>query len=79
MMIELKNKYGIIYRDRPQNLDDGIKIWNSSVFATKKSRNKDSYLIHWFDQSWKIDGGIFMKMKILYKKVFVFHIQEIII
>lgn len=72
MMIELKNRYGIIYRDKDQKLDDDIKIWNSTVFATKKSRTKNSYLIHWFDQSWKTDGGIFMKMKIYIKKYLYF-------
>lgn len=72
MMIELKNKYGIKYIDKTQKLDDDIKICDSSIFATKKSRNKSSYLIHWFDQSWRIDGGIFIKMKIYIKKYLYF-------
>lgn len=53
MMVALRDKYEISYRDKTQILSDSIKIYQSSVFATRKSRNKDSYIIHWFDQSWR--------------------------
>lgn len=72
MMMALRDKYGAVYRDKTQILPDGIKIYCSSVFATRKSRNDDSYLIHWFDQSWKSDCGISMRIKKYIKKYLYF-------
>lgn len=52
MMLKLKEHYGIKYREETQSLRDGITIYNSTVFASKNSKTKDSVLIHWFNQSW---------------------------
>ena len=49
----LHKDYGLKFLDKTQRLKDGILIYDSSVYATKKTKNKDSYLIHWFDQTWK--------------------------
>lgn len=52
LMAELTG-YGAIYRDENQYLKDiDLMLYNSSVFATRKSKNRESYLVHWFDQSW---------------------------
>lgn len=72
MMMALRDKYGIIYRDTTQVLPDNIKIYVSSVFATRKSRNKDSYMIHWFDQSWRENDLISMRLKKFIKKYLYF-------
>lgn len=72
MMMALRDKYGMIYRDKTQVLSDDIKIYCSSVLATRKSRNKDSYLIHWFDQSWRDGNSISMKLKKMIKKYLYF-------
>ena len=67
-MVALRKGWGMVYRDHTQLLPDGIKIYDSSVFATRKSRNKDSNLIHWFDQSWRSNGGLALRLKKLVKK-----------
>lgn len=77
MMQILKNKYNIIYRDVTQHLNDDIKIYDSSVFATRKSKNNNSYLIHWFDQSWRTDCGFSMKLKKFVKKHMFFIFRKI--
>lgn len=63
--------YGIKYRDETQYLVPSITIYKSSVFATRKSKDKQSYLIHWFDQSW-IEGDYKKKIKKFIKKYFYF-------
>ena len=65
MMVLLQKKYGIKYRDTTQYLDDDIKIYDSSYFATRKSKCKESYVIHWFDQSWRNNLGFIFVVKIL--------------
>ena len=72
MMVALRDKYEISYRDKTQILSDSIKIYQSSVFATRKSRNKDSYIIHWFDQSWRENNSISMILKKFIKKYLYF-------
>ena len=62
MMIEL-SKFGAIYRDQEQWLHNiGLHLYDSSVFATRKSKTKDSYLIHWFDQSWTTNDSLRTKI-----------------
>lgn len=62
MMIELP-KFGAVYRDQEQWLHDiSLHLYDSSVFATRKSKTKNSYLIHWFDQSWTTDDSLRMSV-----------------
>ena len=68
LMVALRKGWGMTYRDRTQQLPGGIKIYDSSVFATRKSRTDGSYLIHWFDQSWRTNGGLSLKLRKLVKK-----------
>ena len=68
LMVALRKGWGMAYRDRTQLLPGGIKIYDSSVFATRKSRTDGSYLIHWFDQSWRTNGGLSLKLRKLVKK-----------
>lgn len=72
MMMALRDKYGVIYRDITQTLSDNIKIYNSSVFATRKSKNNNSYMIHWFDQSWKDCNSASMSLRRFIKKYLYF-------
>lgn len=72
MMAEL-TKFGVVYRDKEQRLDTAdLHLYDSSVFATRKSKTKDSYLIHWFDQSWKPDNSLKARLKKLVKNKFYF-------
>lgn len=46
-------KYGFIYKDEDQDLDDGIKIYRSEIFAGNKHEVTDaSYAIHLCAHSW---------------------------
>lgn len=46
---------GGVFRDRFQTLKPDIIVYDSSVYATRKTKNDETYLVHWFDQSWKKD------------------------
>jgi hypothetical protein len=72
MMLKLKELYGIKYREQKQILPDGITIYDSTVFATKISKTKDSVLIHWFDQSWVNDKSLKTFAKRFIKKYLYF-------
>lgn len=64
LMAELV-KFGAVYRDKEQRLDTiNLHLYDSSIFATRKSKTSDSYLIHWFDQSWKPN----ISLKVWFKK-----------
>lgn len=70
LMAEL-TKFGAVYRDKEQRLDAiDLHLYDSSVFATRRSRNADSYLIHWFDQSWKPDTSLKVRIKKFVKSKF---------
>lgn len=69
MLIRMLEKYGIRYVDETQHLEPGITIYKSNIFATRKSLDRDSVLIHWFDQSWR-RGGWKMKAKKIIKSRF---------
>ena len=62
LMIQL-TKWGAVYRDETQRLKDNTILYKSNIFATRKSKDQDSILIHWFDQSWDNRGGLKMKIK----------------
>lgn len=49
----LHDYFNAKFKDMTQELSDGIKIYNSSIIATQKTVSDSSYLIHWFDGSWK--------------------------
>ena len=53
VMNVLHDYFNAKFKDLTQELSDGIKIYNSQVIATQKTASKSSYLIHWFDGSWK--------------------------
>lgn len=61
-------KYGFVYVDKLQHCEPNITIYDSSVIATRKSRNSNTVVMHWFDQSWKPDGGVRMKVKKFIKR-----------
>lgn len=70
MMAELI-QFGAVYRDKEQFLDAiDLHLYDSSVFATRKSKTSDSYLIHWFDQSWKPNTSFKMRLKKIFKNKF---------
>lgn len=56
-LIRALRDFGFVFRDVTQRLEPCIVIYDSSYFATKKTYNKMSYLIHWYDQSWKDKAG----------------------
>ncbi len=77
LMLQLK-QHGIKYRDKTQYLPElDIRIYNSNIIASKKSRNKDSYAIHWYDQSWKTNAGLKQWIKRMIKKYFYLFYRKI--
>jgi hypothetical protein len=70
MLIRMLEKYGIRYVDETQHLELGITIYKSNIFATRRSLDRESVLIHWFDQSWRRGGGWKMKAKKIIKSRF---------
>lgn len=55
MPLLLENK-GFKYINKEQHLQQGITIYDASVFAGSiYTRTKDSYAMHWCDASWKDD------------------------
>ena len=55
--------FGAVPDDRTQMLHDDIMLYDSHVFATRKSKTRDSYVVHWFDQSWTDAHGIVPLLK----------------
>ena len=50
-------KYGFKYRDADQELDGGIKIYRSEIFAgNRREATKNSYAIHFCENSWVKDN-----------------------
>lgn len=70
LMTIMMDYYNIELKDETQYLNNNIVIYNSAVFASRKSKNSNSYLIHWFDQSWVDDIGIFKIKKLIKKYLF---------
>lgn len=62
LMTLMMKYYDVKQHDVTQFLKDNIVLYNSSVYATRKSKTKDSYLVHWFDQSW-VDNNIITMFK----------------
>lgn len=61
--------YGFIYKDIDQDLDNGIKIYRSEIFAGNKHEvTPNSYAIHYCAHSWHPSAG--EKIKSFLKKVF---------
>ena len=54
--------------DEDQCLRDDVMMYNSGVFATRKTECKDSFTVHWFDQSWTDSKGIIPMIKKFIKK-----------
>ena len=67
-LLRLLHGYGIMYRDETQMVDGGITIYKSNIFATRKSKDKTTVVIHWFDQSWKAHTSMKMKLKLFVKR-----------
>lgn len=67
VMARFLKDYGLKFRDRTQKLPDGITLYDSSIFSTRKSKGKNTVAIHWYDQSWN-DKGLKQKMKNFIKK-----------
>lgn len=50
-------KYGFKYRDADQELDGGIKIYRSEIFAgNRREATNNSYAIHFCENSWVKDN-----------------------
>lgn len=64
---ELKS-FGFIFKDETQYLNPDIVIYKSNIFATRKTQDKESCLIHWFDQSWVTDSSLKGRIKRIIKK-----------
>lgn len=71
MSVLLKN-FDAVLENQTQHLANNTLLYDSSVFATRKSKNSNSYLIHWFDQTWTESNGIKDKLKKFIKKQFYF-------
>lgn len=67
MIDVLREEYGLKYKNETQRLADDIVVHDCSIFATRKTKTPESYVIHWFDQSWKEDKGL-QKLKKWIKK-----------
>lgn len=65
-------RFGFKYRDYNQELLCGVKIYNTNILATRKTKNRETIAIHWFDQSWMPDLAIKMKIKKAIKKYLYF-------
>lgn len=63
-------KLGFKFKDTVQYLEPKITIYDSSVFATKRSKTENSVAIHWFDQSWKSNDSFKWKFKTFIKRKF---------
>lgn len=63
LMSVLIDSFGYNQQNETQHLKDDIVVYDSSVFATRKSKTEDSYLIHWFDQSWVENTSLKAKIK----------------
>ena len=68
--------FGFVFKDETQCLEPNIIIYNSSVYATRKTKNNGTYLIHWFDQSWKENNNITFLLKKIIKKYFYFFFRK---
>lgn len=71
MIWELK-KFGFLFKDKTQKIHPDITIYDSSVFAINSSRNRDTFVIHWYDQSWNGKMGLKERIKRFIKQYFYF-------
>lgn len=76
MMRFLCDEYNAKFVDTTQRLNGNITLYDSSVFATRKTRNKNTVAVHWFDQSW-MDNTLLMRLKkfIKYRLFFLYRNQ----
>lgn len=64
-------EFGFKFQDVTQHLPSGITIYDSSVYAYPVTKNGNSYIVHWYDQSWQELKGI-PRFKRAVKKWFYF-------
>lgn len=65
VMPQLLIKYGFVYKDELQLLDNNMIVLPSNVLAgDSKTRTKDSYLMHWCDSSWREPSTISIKRRV---------------
>lgn len=70
IMATIATKYGFVYDDAEQKLQDNMKIYHSSVFAGDLSTlNANSYCMHYCDGSWR-NNSFIHKIKSDIKKIF---------
>lgn len=63
IMANIATKYGFVYQDKTQYLDNNMVVFNSSVFAgNNTSRTPHSYSMHFCDGSWR-DKTILQSVK----------------
>ena len=72
LMSLLIDEYGAQLKDEAQLLKDNIVLHDSTIYASRKSKNKNSYLIHWLDQTWKVNDGIIIILKKFVKRYLFF-------
>ena len=72
LMSVLIDSFGAEPVDKTQKLKDNTILYKSSVYATRKSKNKDSYIVHWFDQSWVETRGMKARVKRFIKRYLYF-------
>lgn len=76
MIDVLREQYGLKYKNETQMLADDIIVHDCSVFATRKTKTPESYIIHWFDQSWVENKGLQIIKKWIKKHLyFIYRMQ----
>lgn len=69
--------FGFIFKDETQKLEKDIIIFKSNIFATPMTKDVETYIIHWYDQSWKETKGLKDKLKKKIKKHLYFLFRKI--
>ena len=61
-------RHGFLFKNKNQLLDGNMMIYNSSVLAgDPKTRTKESYAVHYCDNSWIERKSLWQKIKLLIK------------
>lgn len=71
VLMNALHSLGLKFRDFSQRLDGGIHVYGSDVISIQQSRNANTVVMHWYDQSWNNESyGFFIRMKCYVKRNF---------
>lgn len=71
VLMNALHSLGLKFRDFSQRLDGGIHVYGSDIISIQQSRNANTVVMHWYDQSWNNENySFFIRMKCYVRRNF---------